>query len=89
MWSKRDWQLFYMRVRSGRPGQVPPRPVYLAARDRLEPAIGFSLTELDDAGISLELAEHLGLPVDAGRLGSYGPNVTALRDFARTRRDRP
>jgi hypothetical protein len=34
----------------------------------------------------LELAEHLGLPVDAGRMGAYGPNVTVLRDFARSSR---
>jgi hypothetical protein len=28
------------------------------------------------------------LPVDAGRVGSYGLNVSALRDFARTARAR-
>jgi len=88
MWSRRDWQLFYARVRSGRKGQAPPRPVFLSTGDRLEPALGFSLTELDDAGITLERAEELGLPVDAGRIGAYGPNVSALRDFARLRRDR-
>ena len=43
------------------------------------PAQGFSLSELDDAGVNLELAERLGLPVDAGRIGTYGPNVTVLR----------
>jgi len=30
----------------------------------------------------------LGLPVDAGRVGSYGPNVTALREFLRATRSR-
>jgi ribosomal protein L13E len=54
--------------------------------NRVLPAAGFSLSELDDAHIDLELAERLGLPVDAGRMGAYGPNVTALRDFARTER---
>ena len=28
----------------------------------------------------------LGLPVDAGRIGAYGPNVTVLRDFVRSSR---
>ena len=42
------------------------------------PAQGFSLSELDDAGVDLDQAERLGLPVDAGRIGAYGPNVTVL-----------
>jgi ribosomal protein L13E len=50
------------------------------------PAAGFSLSELDDANIDLDQAELLGLPVDAGRLGAYGPNVTVLRDFVRSSR---
>jgi len=50
------------------------------------PAVGFSLAELDEAGINIELAEHLGLPVDAGRIGSYAPNIFALREYARTAR---
>ena len=33
-----------------------------------------------------DLAERLGLPVDAGRIGAYGPNVTVLRDFVRSSR---
>ena len=35
---------------------------------------------------SFDLAERLGLPVDAGRIGAYGPNVTVLRDFVRSSR---
>ena len=46
----------------------------------------FSLSELDDAGINLDLAERMGLPVDAGRIGAYGPNVSAPPDFARSNR---
>jgi ribosomal protein L13E len=49
---------------------------------------GYSLAELDDAGLSIEQAEYLGLPVDAGRVGSYGPNVTTLREFYRASRSR-
>jgi len=54
--------------------------------NRVLPAQGFSLSELDDAGVNLELAERLGLLVDAGRVGTYGPNVTVLRDFVRSSR---
>ena len=58
----------------------------MSRRNRLTPAEGYSLAELDDAGLSIEQAEHLGLPVDAGRVGSYGPNVSALRDYVRVTR---
>ena len=44
------------------------------------------MSELDDAGLDLDLAESLGLPVDAGRIGAYGPNVATLRDFVRSSR---
>jgi len=64
----------------------PPRPVYPSGFNRVLPAAGFSLSELDDAGVDLDMAESLGLPVDAGRIGAYGPNVTVLRDFVRSSR---
>ena len=35
---------------------------------------------------SREAAEQLGLPVDAARIGAYGPNVSALREFVRSAR---
>jgi len=80
-WHKRDWQQYYEIAR--RPWQRlrPPRPVYPTGLNRVQPAAGFSLSELDDAGINIDVAEQLGLPVDAGRIGAYGPNVSALRDF--------
>jgi ribosomal protein L13E len=34
----------------------------------------------------MEAAERLGLPVDAARIGAYGPNVSALREFVRSAR---
>ena len=40
------------------------------------------------AGVSIEQAEILGVPVDAGRIGSHGNNVMALREFVRTTRSR-
>ncbi len=84
-WSKCDWQQFYEVARRPR-RRRPPRPVYPTGLNRVLPAQGFSLSELDDAGVDLDLAERLGLPVDAGRVGTYGPNVTVLRDFVRSSR---
>lgn len=84
MWDRGDWQVFF-RIAS-RPWQRrrPPRPVYSSGLNRVLPAVGFSLAELEDAGINVELAERLGLPVDAGRIGAYLPNVSALREFVRS-----
>ena len=48
----------------------------------------FGVAELDDAGLSIEQAEILGLPVDAGRVGSYGPNISTLREYIRATRTR-
>ncbi|HKW56376.1 MAG TPA: hypothetical protein VJN42_03380 [Candidatus Acidoferrum sp.] len=85
-WHKRDWQQFYELARRPWQRRRPPRPVYPTGLNRVLPAQGFSLSELDDAGVDLDQAERLGLPVDAGRIGTYGPNVTVLRDFVRTSR---
>ena len=82
MWSKRDWQLFFNVAQRRRTRLRPPRPVLLSERHRIEPTEGFSMDELDAAGISLERAENLGLPVDMGRNFSFGPNIEALRGFA-------
>jgi ribosomal protein L13E len=88
MWNRRDWDDFFNIVRKPWNSRRPPRPVDLSRRNRLVPTEGYSLAELDDAGLSIEKAEYLGLPVDAGRVGSYGPNVTALREFIRSTRSR-
>ena len=85
-WHKRDWKQFYELARRPWQRHRPPRPVYPTGLNRVLPAAGFSLSELDDAGVDLDLAETLGLPVDAGRIGAYGPNVTVLRDFVRSSR---
>ncbi len=76
----------WLCIQSGSSYDRPPRPVYPTGLNRVLPAQGFSLSELDDAGVDLDLAERLGLPVDAGRIGAYGPNVTVLRDFVRSSR---
>src|SRR6202795_4721692 len=86
VWQKRDWQQFYELARRPWRRHRPPRPVYPSGLNRVAPAQGYSLSELDDAGVDLDLAERLGLPVDAGRIGVYGPNVTVLREFIRSSR---
>jgi len=85
-WQKRDWRQFYDLARRPWRRHRPPRPVYPSGLNRVAPAQGYSLSELDDAGVDLDLAERLGLPVDAGRIGVYGPNVTVLREFIRSNR---
>ena len=86
MWVKRDWQQYFEIARRPWQRHRPPRPVYPTVLNRVLPAVGFSLSELDDAGISLDIAESLGLPVDASRIGVYGPNVSTLREFVRSSR---
>ena len=76
MWNRRDWDDFFDIVMKRSRMQRPPRPLDRSHRNRLVPAEGYSLAELDDAGLSIEQAEILGLPVDAGRVGSYGPNIS-------------
>ncbi len=88
MWNRRDWNEFFHIVRKPWHSHRPPRPVDLSGRNRLVPTEGYSLAELTDAGMSLEQAERLDLPVDAGRVGSYGANVSALREYLRATRAR-
>jgi len=88
MWNRRDWDDFFDIVKKRWSTHRPPRPVYSSGRNRLTPAEGYSLSELDDAGVSIEQAEILGVPVDAGRIGSHGNNVMALREFVRASRSR-
>lgn len=86
MWDKNDWHQFFTIASKPWQRRRPPRPVYPSGAQRVLPAVGFSLSELDDAGINVEAAERLGLPVDAARIGTYGPNVSALRDYVRASR---
>jgi len=88
MWNRRDWDDFFNILKKRGPKHLPLRPVDRSRLNRLVPADGYSLAELDDAGLSIEQAENLGLPVDAGRVGCYGPNVSSLREFIRASRTR-
>jgi len=86
MWDKRDWEQFFDIARHPWQRHPPPWPVAPSGANRVLPVVGFSLSELDDAGINSRVAERLGLPVDAARIGGYGANVSALRDFVRLAR---
>jgi ribosomal protein L13E len=88
MWIRRDWDDFFNRIRKRGAVSHPPRPVDRSARNRLVPADGYSLAELDDVGLSLEQAELLGLPIDAGRVGRDQANITALQMYLRASRSR-
>src|SRR5262250_1261699 len=55
-WQKSDWQQFYQLARRPWRRHRPPRPVYPSGRNRVAPAQGFSLSELYNAGVDLDLA---------------------------------
>lgn len=88
MWNRRDWREFFERTNRPWERLLPPRPVARNEADRVLPAAGFSLGELNEAGLSLEQAQVLDLPVDIGRVNAFAPNVWALRHFVRFARER-
>ena len=57
-----------------------PQPLLIYGR-RTAPAAGFSLLELEDAGISRNAATEFGLKVDTERMSSLGANVENLKTF--------
>ena len=73
MWNRRDWDEFFRMIKKRGGAQRPLRPVDRSHRNRLVPAEGYSLAELDDAGLSIEQAEYLGLP----DLGKIAPGARA------------
>jgi len=81
MWTKRDWQMYYATMNARWERYRPARPVAPAPDQKVEPAQGFSLSELDDVGLTLEQAERFGLPVDMARIDSHLANISALRAF--------
>lgn len=42
---------------------------------------GFSLNELRAAGITIDFAKRLGIPIDKRRRSSRGENVQMLKEF--------
>lgn len=60
--------------------RTTPEALYVYGR-RAVPAAGFSINELQEAGISVTDAPRMGLKVDAERMSSLGTNVESLKDF--------
>lgn len=73
MWVKRDWQQYFEVARRPWQRHRPPRPIYPTGINRVCPAAGFSFSELDDAGINLDLAERLGLRWTRAASGPTSP----------------
>src|SRR5436309_15259278 len=77
-WSKSDWKRFYDAARRPWRHRRPPRPVYPTGLHGVLPARGFSLSEVADAGVILELSVRLGLPADVGLICTYGTQFTGV-----------
>ena len=51
---------------------------------KLAPAVGFSLLELERAGMTIEQAEDFGLRIDPDRVSALADNVTLLQRLLET-----
>ena len=51
---------------------------------KLAPAVGFSLLELERAGMTLEQAEDFGLRIDRDRVSALADNVSLLQRLLKT-----
>jgi ribosomal protein L13E len=60
--------------------RTAPQAMLIYGR-RPVPAPGFSLAELDEAGVSQDRARELAIPVDRARMSSLGANVEALKSY--------
>ncbi len=76
---KQELQGLFRRLRR-RFDRTTPEALYVYGR-RAVPAAGFSVNELQEAGLSAQDAVRMGLKVDAERMSSLGTNVESLRDF--------
>jgi ribosomal protein L13E len=50
-------------------------------RAEMTRAAGYSLLELERAGLTLERGRALGIPIDTGRTSGVGANVLRLRQL--------
>lgn len=78
---KQETQSMFARLRSRFARKAPAAMLVYGRRAVRAP--GFSLAELDDAGISADLARELGIPVDSERMSSLGANVETLKTYLR------
>lgn len=61
-------------------GQLRPS-VKIAGSNRMRKGRGFSLGELKEAGLSLEKAKAMNIPVDKRRKSVHKENVELLKKF--------
>ena len=79
---KQELQGLFHRLRR-RFNRATPEALYVYGR-RAVPATGFSMNELQEAGISAQDALRMGLKVDAERMSSLGTNVENLKHFLKS-----
>lgn len=63
-------------------------PIVLCGRNRWRAGRGFSLAELQQAGLTLGDAKRLGVPVDRRRRSCWPENVEALKQLAKPKKRR-
>jgi ribosomal protein L13E len=78
---KQSLQFAMNKVRERFDRSVPQAQIVYGRR--LAPAKGFSLVELEEAGLTELVARSLGLATDSRRMSSLGVNVDALKRFLR------
>lgn len=61
-------------------------PIDLVGRKaRATLAAGYSIIELERAGLTVEKGRELGIPIDPGRTNGIGANVMRLREIVASR----
>lgn len=63
-------------------------PIVLCGRNRWRTGRGFSLAELQQAGLTLGDAKRLGVPIDRRRRSCWPENVEALKQLAKPKKRR-
>ena len=76
---KQSLQFAMNKVRERFDRSIPQAQILYGRR--LAPGKGFSLAELEEAGLTELAARSLGLVTDADRMSSVGVNVDALKRY--------
>lgn len=66
------------------PKVKPPRLIRFGRVQKpLRVGRGFSISELEEAGISVDIASKLGIPIDPRRRSKHLWNVKALKEYVK------